>query len=43
VAFGVLLLGWRPPDLRTAVWRLAIYALLLGILRVAAAFRVQGP
>jgi uncharacterized membrane protein HdeD (DUF308 family) len=43
VIFGVLLIGWRPPDLFTAVWRLAIYALLLGILRAAAAFRVQGP
>jgi len=43
LAFGVLALGWRPPDLLTAVWRLAVYALLLGILRLAGTFRIRGP
>ena len=43
VAFGLCLLGWRPPDLLTAVWRLAVYALLLGLLRLVVTFRLQGP
>jgi len=43
VAFGVSLLGWRPPDLMTAVWRLAVYALLLGVLRLAATVWLRGP
>jgi uncharacterized membrane protein HdeD (DUF308 family) len=43
VAFGVSLLGWRPPDLLTAVWRLAVYALLLGVLRLAATVWLRGP
>ena len=43
VAFGVSLLGWRPPDLLTAVWRLAVYALLLGVLRLVVALWLQGP
>jgi uncharacterized membrane protein HdeD (DUF308 family) len=43
LGFGVFLLGWRPPDLLTAVWRLAMYALLLGILRLVVMFRLQGP
>src|SRR5574342_1367318 len=42
VAFGVCLLGWRPPDLQTAVWRLAVYALLLGILRLVATLWLRG-
>ena len=32
--FGLSLLGWRPPDLLSAVWRLAVYALILGVLRL---------
>jgi uncharacterized membrane protein HdeD (DUF308 family) len=43
VVFGLCLVGWRPPDLITAVWRLAVYAVILGVLRLFAAFRVQGP
>jgi uncharacterized membrane protein HdeD (DUF308 family) len=43
VAFGVSLLGWRPPDLLTAVWRLAVYALLLGVLRLVATVWLRGP
>ena|SRR6266436_1674997 len=36
VALGISLLGWEPPDLMAAVWRLAMYALLLGVLRLTA-------
>ena len=43
VAFGVSLLGWRPPDLMSAVSRLAVYALLLGGLRLVATFWLRGP
>ena len=43
VAFGASLLGWRPPDLLTAVWRLAVYALLLGVLRLVVTLWLQGP
>ena len=43
MAFGVSLLGWRPPDLLTAVGRLAVYALLLGALRLAATLWLRGP
>ena len=43
VVFGVSLLGWRPPDLLTAVWRLAVYALLLGVLRLVVTVWLQGP
>jgi uncharacterized membrane protein HdeD (DUF308 family) len=43
VAFGLWLLGWRPPDLLTAVGRLAVYAVVLGVLGLLAAFRLQGP
>jgi uncharacterized membrane protein HdeD (DUF308 family) len=43
VAFGASLLGWRPPDLLSAVWRLAVYALLLGILRLVVTLWLQGP
>jgi hypothetical protein len=42
VVFGIFLLGWRPPDLMTAVWRLAMYALLLGFLRLAATLGLRG-
>jgi uncharacterized membrane protein HdeD (DUF308 family) len=42
VAFGGCLLGWRPPDLLTAVWRLAVYALLLGLLRLVATLWLRG-
>lgn len=43
LAFGLSVLGWRPPDLVTAVWRLAVYVLVLGVLRLLVAFRLQGP
>lgn len=43
VAFGLSLLGFRPPDLLTAVWRLAVYAVVLGVLRLVVTFRLQGP
>jgi len=43
VAFGLSLLGWRPPDLLSAVWRLAVYALLLGVLRLVVTLWLQGP
>lgn len=43
VVFGLCLVGWRPPDLITAVWRLAVYAIILGVLRLLATFRLQGP
>ena len=43
VAFGLSLLGWRPPDLLTAVWRIAVYALILGVLRLMETIRLQGP
>ncbi len=43
LVFGLSLLGWRPPDLLSAVWRLAVYALLLGVLRLVVTLRLQGP
>jgi uncharacterized membrane protein HdeD (DUF308 family) len=43
VVFGLSLLGWRPPDLLSAVWRLAVYALLLGVLRLVVTLWLQGP
>jgi hypothetical protein len=43
VVFGLCLVGWRPPDLITAVWRLAVYATILGVLRLLATLRLQGP
>lgn len=43
VAFGVSLLGWWPPDLLTAVWRLAVFALFLGFLRLLVTFSLRGP
>lgn len=42
VAFGVFLLGSQPPDLLTAMWRFAVYILLLGVLRAMVAFRARG-
>ena len=43
VVFGLSLLGLRPPDLLSAVWRLAVYALILGILRLVVTFWLRGP
>jgi uncharacterized membrane protein HdeD (DUF308 family) len=43
VAFGASLLGLRPPDLLSAVWRLAVYALLLGVLRMVVTLWLRGP
>jgi uncharacterized membrane protein HdeD (DUF308 family) len=43
LVFGLSLLGWRPPDLLSAVWRLAVYALLLGIMRLIVTLWLQGP
>jgi uncharacterized membrane protein HdeD (DUF308 family) len=43
VVFGLSLLGMRPPDLLSAVWRLAAYALILGVLRLVATLRLKGP
>jgi uncharacterized membrane protein HdeD (DUF308 family) len=43
VAFGLFMLALPPPNLLTAVWRLAVYVLLLGVLRVVLTFRLQGP
>ena len=43
VVFGLSLLGLRPPDLLSAVWRLAVYALLLGVLRLVVTLWLQGP
>jgi uncharacterized membrane protein HdeD (DUF308 family) len=42
VVFGLSLLGFRPPDLLSAVWRLAMYALLLGVLRLVVTLRLKG-
>jgi uncharacterized membrane protein HdeD (DUF308 family) len=43
VVFGLSLLGWRPPDLHSAVWRLAVFALLLGVLRLVGTLWLRGP
>jgi uncharacterized membrane protein HdeD (DUF308 family) len=43
LVFGLSLLGSRPPDLLSAVWRLAVYAVLLGVLRLVVTFWLQGP
>ena len=43
VVFGLFLLVWRPPDLVTAVGRLTVYAVLLGVLRLMVTVRLQGP
>lgn len=42
VAFGLFVLASAPPDLLTAVWRLAVYILLIGVLRVVLTFRLKG-
>jgi uncharacterized membrane protein HdeD (DUF308 family) len=42
VAFGLLVLILGRPDLVTAVWRLAVYAVFLGLLRLLVTFRLQG-
>jgi uncharacterized membrane protein HdeD (DUF308 family) len=42
VAFGLFMLASPPPDLLTAVWRLAVYILLIGVLRAVLTFRLQG-
>ena len=41
VAFGLFVLSSAPPDLLTAVWRLAVFVLLIGVLRVVLTFRLQ--
>jgi len=43
LVFGLSLLGFRPPDLLSAVWRLALYALILGVLRLVVTLSLQGP
>jgi uncharacterized membrane protein HdeD (DUF308 family) len=43
VAFGLFLLASPPPDLLTAIWRLAVYVLFVGVLRIVLTFRLQGP
>jgi uncharacterized membrane protein HdeD (DUF308 family) len=43
LVFGLSLLGFRPPDLLSAVWRLALYALILGVLRLVVTLWLQGP
>jgi hypothetical protein len=42
VAFGLLVLILGRPDLVTAVWRLAVYVVFLGLLRLLVTFRLQG-
>ena len=42
VAFGLLVMILSRPDLVTAVWRLAVYAVFLGLLRLLMTFRLQG-
>lgn len=42
VAFGIVMVGRWPPDLVAAVWRLAVYILFLGILRLLVTFRLRG-
>ena len=42
VAFGLIVLILGRPDLVTAVWRLAVYAVFLGLLRLLLTFRLQG-
>jgi uncharacterized membrane protein HdeD (DUF308 family) len=43
VIFGLFILVLPPADLPTAVWRLAVFVLLLGVLRVLVTVRLQGP
>ena len=42
VAFGLLVVILGRPDLVTAVWRLAVYIVFLGLLRLLVTFRLQG-
>jgi uncharacterized membrane protein HdeD (DUF308 family) len=42
VAFGLVVMILGRPDLVTAVWRLAVYAVFLGLLRLIVTFRLQG-
>jgi uncharacterized membrane protein HdeD (DUF308 family) len=42
VAFGLLVLILGRPDLVTAVWRLAVYAVFVGLLRLLVTFRLHG-
>jgi uncharacterized membrane protein HdeD (DUF308 family) len=42
VAFGIVVLVLGRPYLVTAVWRLAVYAVFLGLLRLLMTFRLQG-
>ena len=43
VAFGSLILGRPPQELMTVALSVAVYGLLLGILRLIVAFRLQSP
>jgi len=43
VTFGGLILGRPPQDLMTLAFYIAAYGLLLGVLRLMLAFRVQSP
>ena len=43
IAFGLFAYVSPAGDLMTAVWRLAVYFFLLGILRLLVTFRVQAP
>lgn len=43
VAFGALILGRPPQDLMTLVMHVAVYGILLGILRLIVATRLQSP
>ena len=42
MAFGIVVLSLGRPDLVTAVWRLAVYVVFLGLLRLLVTFRLQG-
>ena len=42
IAYGVLAFEVRAPDLMSAIWRFAIYVLLLGILRTMVAAGARG-
>jgi len=39
----LFLLASPPPDLLTAIWRLAVYVLIVGVLRIVLTFRLRGP
>lgn len=43
VAFGSLILGRPPQELMTVALSIAVYGLLLGVLRLIVAFRLQSP